>query len=147
MCSIVVVDDQVEFIEAARRLVDGQRGLQVIGAATTAAEALDLIARVQPRLVLIDVNLPDASGFELALRVAAQVPGARLVMMSVLSDPQYEAVAQAVGAVAFLPKTRLTAEWIASMLSPLTGSPTPPTTGHPDRCTGPRTAGEPAPPS
>src|SRR5437764_11945483 len=65
----VVVDDHDGFRRAARVLLEAG-GLLVVGEAADGASAVVEVARLLPRLVLLDVHLPDLDGFEVAARLA-----------------------------------------------------------------------------
>ena len=64
-----MVDDNPEFLETARRLLD-QQGISVVGVAANSVEAVERAAELQPDVVLIDVNLGQENGLQLARRLA-----------------------------------------------------------------------------
>jgi DNA-binding NarL/FixJ family response regulator len=115
--TIVVVDDQVEFLQFARgRLTTGAE-LEIIGEATSGPAALDLVARLSPTPdgVLLDVEMPGLDGLEVARRLRAVAPGVRVILTSASDGPGYSAVASKLGA-AFLPKRNLSAEAVLHLL-------------------------------
>jgi DNA-binding NarL/FixJ family response regulator len=61
----VIVDDSANFVDAARRLLDHD-GVTVVGVASTSAEALRCFEELGPDVMLVDVNLGEENGFELA---------------------------------------------------------------------------------
>jgi len=63
--SVLIVDDHAPFRSAARALLDGD-GFEVVGESEDAAGALAAVARLRPAIVLLDIGLPDADGFEVA---------------------------------------------------------------------------------
>ncbi|HEX5780384.1 MAG TPA: response regulator, partial [Solirubrobacteraceae bacterium] len=67
--TVLVVDDHAAFRAAARRLLELD-GLRVVGEAEDGATALRLVPVLAPDIVLLDVGLPDLSGFEVADRLA-----------------------------------------------------------------------------
>jgi response regulator of citrate/malate metabolism len=67
----LVVDDDFMAASVHREFAERVPGFEVVGEATTGAEALQLIARLQPDLVLLDVYLPDLSGIEVLRRLRA----------------------------------------------------------------------------
>jgi len=67
----LLVDDSTQFLEAATRLLERQ-GLDVVGVASTSAEALALVQELQPDVTLVDVHLSGESGFDLAWQLAAR---------------------------------------------------------------------------
>ncbi len=83
--SILVVDDDTAVLTAVSRIL--RRAGGDVAVASNGRDALRLIAggRVQPGLLLTDINMPGMSGIELAARVAAMRPGIRIVLMT--GDP------------------------------------------------------------
>ncbi|MDT5075583.1 MAG: hypothetical protein QOJ80_220, partial [Mycobacterium sp.] len=64
----VIVDDSTNFIDAARRLLEHD-GILVVGVASTSAEALRCVQDLRPDVILVDVNLGEENGFELAEQI------------------------------------------------------------------------------
>ena len=62
--TVVIVDDHARFRRSARKLLELE-GFDVIGEAADGASALAEVERLRPDLVLLDVQLPDASGLDL----------------------------------------------------------------------------------
>ena len=58
---LLIVDDNPEFLKAARRVLEGD-GIQVVGVASTTAEAVSKHSKLQPDVTLVDVNLGDEDG-------------------------------------------------------------------------------------
>jgi response regulator of citrate/malate metabolism len=71
MIRTVVVDDDFMAASVHREFTERVPGFEVVGDATTGADALERIARLQPDLVLLDVYLPDISGIEVLRRLRA----------------------------------------------------------------------------
>ena len=77
--SVLIVDDHEEFRRRARALLESE-GFDVVGEAVDGASALAETARLRPSLVLLDIQLPDMDGFEVAARLARRAdPPAILV--------------------------------------------------------------------
>ena len=110
--SCLIVDDSASFREAARRLLERQ-GLTVAGVASSAAEALQRARELRPDVVLVDLVLGAASGFEVARRLAAW--GARrptVILVSTHAESDFaDLIAEALAA-GFLPKAELSADAI-----------------------------------
>jgi DNA-binding NarL/FixJ family response regulator len=66
--TVVIVDDHAAFRASARRLLEGE-GYDVVGEAPDGESALELVHGLAPDVVLLDVALPDLSGFEVAERL------------------------------------------------------------------------------
>ena len=111
----LIVDDNQEFLDSASRLLSAQ-GLEIVGAATSGAEAVRLVHALGPDVALVDVQLGDEDGLEVTRRLAAEARGTRTILIS--THPEDELAELIVGspAVGFLPKTALGADAIAEML-------------------------------
>ena len=71
MIRTLVIDDDFMAASVHRDFTERVPGFTVVGAATTGAEALELVARLKPDLVLLDIYLPDLSGIEVLRRLRA----------------------------------------------------------------------------
>jgi CheY-like chemotaxis protein len=105
-CRVLVVDDDAAFRELASDLL-GRLGLDVAGEAGTFADGAAAAGALRPDAALVDVGLPDGDGVELARRISALPWAPRVVITSSDADAVTGDGAQALGAVAFLPKTEL----------------------------------------
>jgi DNA-binding NarL/FixJ family response regulator len=101
---VVIVDDQATFRSAARLVVELCDGYEVAGEAATGEEALDMVAALDPDLVLMDVNLPGIDGLEATRRIVASGVRARILVLSTYSADEYADAATRAGAVGFVPK-------------------------------------------
>jgi DNA-binding NarL/FixJ family response regulator len=103
---MLVVDDDPTFRRLARMLL-AAHDLTVVAEAGTVAEALSSARRMQPAGVLVDVELPDGDGFELARRLSAMPWSPRIVVTSVQSGRDFTTEARRAGAEAFVLKADL----------------------------------------
>lgn len=110
--TIVIVDDHARFRRSARRLLELE-GFDVVGEAADGASALAEVERMRPDLALVDVGLPDMTGFEVAERVSA---GTRVVLVSSRHQDHVGPRAQSCGAVGFVPKDELAGDTLAALI-------------------------------
>ena len=68
MCDVLIVDDDFMVARAHERVVEQTPGFRVVGVAHSGAQALELIAALRPRLVLLDIYLPDMTGLDVIRR-------------------------------------------------------------------------------
>jgi DNA-binding NarL/FixJ family response regulator len=113
--TVLVVDDDPRFRTLARRLLVGI-GLTVIGEADSIAAALSAAARTEPSAVLVDVGLPDGSGFTLARQLVDLPWGPRVVLTSADGDVGTAEAVELSGARAFVHKTDLPNAPLAELL-------------------------------
>ncbi|MFJ7158657.1 response regulator [Streptomyces sp. NPDC101118] len=107
-----MADDQ-ELVRTGFRLILTSRGIDVVGEAADGAEAVDLVARLRPDVVLLDIRMPVMDGLEAARRILATTPGCRVVMLTTFDLDQYVYAALSAGASGFLLKD-VTSEHLAA---------------------------------
>jgi DNA-binding NarL/FixJ family response regulator len=115
MRTVLIVDDHAGFRQRARALLEAD-GFAVVGEAATGAEAVDAYAELHPDLVVLDVQLPDLDGFEVARRLCAQNGGAAVVLTSSRDRCDYGSLVAESPALGFVPKGELSGAALASIL-------------------------------
>src|SRR5450755_4405433 len=114
----LIVDDNQPFLKEARELLE-REGIDVIGVATTAGEALAKIAELGPDLTLVDIDLGSESGFDL-MRAMADQPSrstTSVILISVHDESDFADLIQASSAAGFVSKTELSAQAIQDVLA------------------------------
>lgn len=114
---LLIVDDDARFRELLRMVLEDAPEFEVVGEAKEGSGALEACRELGPDVVLLDVNLPDTTGFELVPRLAAEAGDPEIVLISSRGDETYEELAQQAGALAFVPKDELSAAAIRRVLS------------------------------
>lgn len=104
----LIVDDNREFLDAARRLLEAE-GITVVGTASNVAEALDRVAKLRPDVTLVDVNLGEESGFDLArsLADAKDKPSPHVILISTYAEGDLVDTTPTGGTFPFLSKPDL----------------------------------------
>jgi CheY-like chemotaxis protein len=112
----LVVDDNDHFLEAVRDLLE-QDGI-VVSVASTSAEALRRVGELRPDVTLVDIDLGQESGFDLAQQLVAASGGGRpnVILISAYAETDFADMVKASAAVAFLPKYRLSGGAIREIL-------------------------------
>jgi DNA-binding NarL/FixJ family response regulator len=110
----LIVDDNALFIEGATGLLR-REGLDVVGVATNSAEATQLASELQPDVTLVDVDLGDEDGLELARRLSNTT---KVILISTHSEEDLGHLVATSPALGFVPKTRLSAQAIRELLEP-----------------------------
>ena len=102
----LIVDDNPDYLDAARDLLR-QESLDVVGVASSAAEALRLVAELRPDVALVDIYLGADNGFDLARRLADGGARPAVIMISTYAENDLaDAIADS-PAVGFVPKSEL----------------------------------------
>ncbi len=112
---VLIVDDISETRDHLAKLLGFEPDIEVVGAASSGAEAIDMAARILPNVVLMDINMPDMDGITTTERLSAQVPAAAVVMMSVQGEADYLRRSMLAGAREFLVKPFSSDELTASI--------------------------------
>jgi len=101
---VLIVDDHEVVRMGLRTLLEGQGGLDVIGEAATAAEAVKMALAKKPDVVLMDVRLPDESGIEACRQIRSQNPDIQVLMLTSYSNDEAIFAAIMAGASGYLLK-------------------------------------------
>jgi two-component system, NarL family, invasion response regulator UvrY len=105
---VLIVDDQAPFRQVARVVVEATGGFEVAGEAESGQEAVFLARRLNPDLVLMDVNLPDFSGTVATGRILTENDGTTVLLVSTYEEADYSPHAIECGAAGYLSKAGLT---------------------------------------
>jgi DNA-binding NarL/FixJ family response regulator len=111
----LIVDDNESFLDSASRLLESQ-GLQVIGCASSSDQAVRLVEELHPDVALVDVELGNEDGVEVARRLAERAPSTHVILISTHAEVDLVDVLADGPAVDFLPKSGLSAAAIAQLL-------------------------------
>lgn len=112
---ILIVDDYVLFRSSARQLLESQ-GFEVVGEAGDGRAAIAAARELRPDVVLLDIQLPDLDGFEVARQLAALPSPPSVVLTSIRAAADYGPRLPAAAALGFIPKVELSQARIAAVL-------------------------------
>jgi DNA-binding NarL/FixJ family response regulator len=101
---VVIVDDQAMVRAGFRMILDAEPEITVVGEASNGREALDLVARANPDVVLMDVRMPVMDGIEACAAITAKSGGARVLMLTTFDLDDYVYAALRSGASGFMLK-------------------------------------------
>jgi DNA-binding NarL/FixJ family response regulator len=121
---VLIVDDNSSFLAAARTLLERQ-GMAVIGVATSAAEGLKCATELKPEVILIDIELGEDSGFDLARELSrtAEVSHAKLVLFSTYREEDFGELIAESPALGFIAKSHLSRRAIQQILEEQANKP------------------------
>jgi DNA-binding NarL/FixJ family response regulator len=101
---VVIADDQALVRGGFRMIIDARDDMEVVGEAGDGAEAVALVERLQPDVVLMDVRMPDVDGLEATRRIAAAGSPARIIILTTYDLDEYVFAALRAGASGFMLK-------------------------------------------
>lgn len=102
--TVLVVDDQPPFRDAARAVVNRLDGFHVVAEAESGEEAIEIVQSVQPQLVLMDINMGGIDGIEATARITRAHPATMVVLLSTYELSDLPPSARTSGAVAYVNK-------------------------------------------
>lgn len=101
---VVLVDDHVLIRAGLRALLHSLPNIEVIGEASDGHEAVEVIARHQPDIVIMDIGMPGLNGVDSTRRIVKECPGVRVVILSMHANEEYVGRALDAGAMGYLLK-------------------------------------------
>lgn len=110
--STLLVDDNITFQNAVLGVLKHVTGVQVVGCASDGLQALELVQRLHPDLVLLDLSMPRLGGLELTTRLVAMPVPPTIIIVSMHDSGAYRMAAQRAGAAAFVNKDNFIAELV-----------------------------------
>jgi len=113
--NVLIVDDHPSFRANARALLEAE-GFEVVGEAEDGESALRAAAELMPQLVLLDVQLPDIDGFEVAARLTKGGGGPAVVLVSSRDGSDFGPLVERSGARGFIPKAELSGAALLALL-------------------------------
>jgi two-component system response regulator NreC len=118
---VVVVDDHVVLRTGLCMLLNGQRGIEVVGEAGDVAGAIAVTRRARPDVVLLDLCLPDANGSAAVAGLLRDCRGARVLVLTMHDDPAYVQAALAAGALGYVVKKVADSELVSAVRAVASG--------------------------
>jgi len=112
---VLIVDDIPETRDHLAKLLGFEPDIEVVGAASSGADAIEQATRILPDVILMDINMPDMDGIAATELLSSQVPSAAVVMMSVQGEADYLRRSMLAGAREFLVKPFSSDELTASI--------------------------------
>src|SRR5918994_1377105 len=107
---VLIADDHALVRAGIRALVEKIEGVVVVGEAGTGTEAIALIKELHPNLVLLDLTMPEGTGFDVLNHVTKNFSEIRVIVLTVHEAGEYAIRALREGAAGFLPKSAASTE-------------------------------------
>ena len=114
--TVLIVDDHPSFRGSARALLEAE-GFMVVGEAETGEAALEAAHRLHPDIVLLDVQLPDRSGFDVCSDIVRlHGEATEVVLVSSRDACDYGGLIASCGACGFVPKAELSGDAVSVLV-------------------------------
>jgi two-component system response regulator NreC len=127
---VLICDDHAVVRAGLRLLLQTEREFRIVGEAENAEQAIELAARLQPDLVLMDISMPGGKGLDAIPRLRAVAPEARVLVLTVHDDEAYFFRALQAGAAGYVLKGATVSELLAALRLVIQGGvPIPRTLG------------------
>ncbi len=120
---IVIVDDHPLFRKGLEQLIHSDGTFAVCGEAGSAAEAMDVIRKLDPDLAIVDVSLPGANGIELIKNIRAEFPKLPILVLSMHDESLYALRALRAGAQGYVMKQEALANVVQAIHEVFSGRP------------------------
>jgi len=114
--TVLIVDDHPAFRSLARALLESE-GFSVVGEVEDGTAAITAVEALRPAVVLLDIQLPDLDGFEVAQQLAVRPDPPAVVLVSTRTAAAYGARLETAPARGFIPKTSLSGAALAALVS------------------------------
>jgi len=123
---ILLVDDDQVFRSFLRRLLEKEQHFSVVGEAGDGVEAVEQTRALSPDLILMDLGMPRVNGLEATLRIKAERPETKVIILSQHEEDVYRQAAAQSGADTFLTKTTRLADLVTTIRQLTEGGPDEP---------------------
>jgi DNA-binding NarL/FixJ family response regulator len=104
MIRVLIVDDHPIVHDGVIAILRPEKGIEVVGSASTVAQALDRMAALAPHVALLDLRLPDEDGLQGIERIAAAFPAVRVITFTAYDADEYVFAAIKAGAKGYVLK-------------------------------------------
>jgi DNA-binding NarL/FixJ family response regulator len=116
---VLLADDHEEFLAVEVQLLEPE--FEVVTTASDGREALEKAARLGPDIVILDISISKMDGIETARHLRAAGTEAKIVFLTVHSDPDYVRAGLAAGATGYVVKSRLASDLVLALREALAG--------------------------
>ena len=113
---VLIADDEPLFAEALEHLLSGDERIEVVGRAADGLQAVELVEKLGPDLVLMDLSMPGVDGFTATERIAGASRDVRVLILTGSEDPADVAKARRAGAAGYMTKDRIAEALVDAIL-------------------------------
>ena len=103
-CRIILADDHTLVRQGIKKILEENPDLEVIGEAADGQEAVNLLKKLQPDLVILDIQMPRMNGLEAAKMIKERFPAMKILMLTMHKEDEYLRQAREIGVEGFVLK-------------------------------------------
>jgi DNA-binding NarL/FixJ family response regulator len=118
---VLLVDDHALVRMGFRRLLEDDASIEVVGEASDGHEAIELAFRLKPDVIVMDYAIPGPNGAQATRQIRERIPGAKILILSMHSEPSYVANTRDAGASGYLLKNAQDLELPAAIRQVMAG--------------------------
>ena len=118
---LIIADDHELVRAGLRAMLNGQRGLEIVGEGANGREALELCRHLKPDLALIDVRMPELDGLATCQAIKQEYPATSVILITIHENPEYLLEALKAGAAGYVLKDISQRELITAVQDVLRG--------------------------
>jgi len=112
---VVIADDHPVFRQGLRQVIETERGIEVVGEAGDGAAALRMIQELGPDIAVLDINMPNLKGFDVARQIRQRSLGVRIIFLTMYDDERMFNEALNAGALGYLLKDSAISDIVGSI--------------------------------
>jgi len=121
LIEIVIADDHPIVRQGLRQMIEGDRGLTIVGEAGDGATALEIIERHAPQIVVLDIDMPTLGGFDVVRELRRKKSDVKIVFLSMHSEEEIFSTAIDLGVSGYILKDSVTTEIVSAIRSVASG--------------------------
>jgi two-component system, NarL family, response regulator NreC len=118
---LLLVDDHAVVRSGLRMMLDNEVDAEIVGEASSAAEAIEATMRLKPNVILMDIGLPDLSGIDATREIKKRAPEVSIVALTIHEDEEYFFKMLEAGASGYVPKRAAPEELLTAIRAAATG--------------------------
>ena len=109
---VLLVDDNLKFLQFAKNILSGEKDIEVIGEATDGEEAISKAKELMPDIVLMDIRMPGMNGLGATSVLRRIMPEVKIVILTIYDIDEYRKAAETSGASGYILKKSIRNELI-----------------------------------
>ena len=119
--TVIIADDHELFRQGTRNLIENEEDIEVVGEAVNGKEAIEMVEKLKPDIVLMDISMPEVNGIEATKRIKNIRPSTAVIILTAYDNDKYISALLEAGAAGYLLKNVRGTELINAIRSVFTG--------------------------